>query len=330
MKEKPHKKQSSSSKSKKHSKNKKSASSESSTESSSSSGSESSSSSDSSIDDDNKSTQTTDNIDNDEPPQSNYQPDQSNECSGDVLAIVPETFCVDWVPGIGFSQECDAKETEKRGGQVCNIVSTGWLRVLNKEGYNVDVVLVHAGTCQADIPQGALKQKDIDDILPKGFNVVFVKMYGKDIDEALQQGAKAALNGNPEAFPYGAGIRFKVDYKNRNNVEGYVYDIEMKPGGYGGAESWQPLDPNRLYSVATNSQLADAGSGYDAFLNVSEKQILAYTDAELFTKYVTSKCELDEEGAPYSTLNFIGLDVLLAEEPYQCLEDVGLCSCGLC
>jgi 5'-nucleotidase/UDP-sugar diphosphatase len=211
---------------------------------------------------------------------------------------------------------------------VCNIVSKAWIRALKMEGRDVDLVINHAGLCQADIINGPVTKEEVDEFLPKGFKIVLVAMSGKDIELALQQGAKAAFNGNPKSYPYGSGIRFKVDY-NRNKADGFVYDIEVKPGYVGGADSWLPLNSTQLYNVATNSKLADGGAGYDAFDAITNgKRILDYTDAELFAKYAEKECELD--GAPYSTLKFDGLDTMLAQDVYQCLEDEGLCKCGFC
>lgn len=202
-----------------------------------------------------------------------------------------------------------------------------WLRALYQDYPDLDLVINHAGLCQADISEGAVTQDDVDEFLPEGFNIVLVKMSGQDLKTILQQGANAAYDGNPKAYPYGYGIRYSVDYSNRNRAEGYVYNIEVKPGGLGGSIYWNAVENNRIYLVATNSKLASGGSGYGHFDTLTEKQTLTYTGNELFVKYAESKCDL--EGAPYSTVKFDGLDTLLADQ-YKCLEDDSLCQCGFC
>lgn len=193
---------------------------------------------------------------------------------------------------------------------------------------HVDLVLNHAGLCQAAIDKGAFTQSDMNDFLPKGFQVVLVQMTGSEIKTALQQGAKAAYDGNPKAYPYGYGIRFSVDY-NRSKDQGFVYNIQVKPGGEGAANAWADVDDTMTYRVATSSKLANGEAGYGVFLDIPavNKEPLFYSDAELFVKYAKRKCELD--GAPYSTYSFQGLDVLLNGQ-YKCLEDNSLCQCGYC
>ena len=251
------------------------------------------------------------------------------ECSDTVFAIAPNTYCNDWIPGIG-RKECVNDDSSMRGGEVCNIVSMAWLRALKQDNVHVDLVLNHAGLCRDVIAQGAVTKSDIQDVLPEGFGIVLVHMTGKDIKKALQQGAKAAYYGNPKAYPYGYGIRYSVDYKSRTVDDGFVYNIQVKPGGVGGADAWVEIDDLKTYYVATSSNLANGKDGYSVFLDVLEvdKTALMYSDADLFIKYAKQKCELD--GAPYSTYNFKGLNALLSESWYSCLEEEGLCDCGFC
>ena len=267
----------------------------------------------------------TNNEDNNE----NTQSAITTECSDVVLAIAPVTYCNDWIPGIG-RKECDNDNSASRGGEVCNIVSMAWLRALKQDNVHVDLVLNHAGLCHDVIEQGPVTESDILNVLPEGFGIAIVHMTGSDIKKALQQGAKAAYDGDPKAYPYGYGIRYSIDYANRSVDEGFVYNIQVKPNGVGGSEAWVEIDDLQTYFVATNSMLASGEGGYDVFLDVPgvDKDILImYSDADLFIKYAKQKCELD--AAPYSTYSFAGLNALLSGA-YSCLEDRGLCECGFC
>jgi hypothetical protein len=274
---------------------------------------------------DNNNNTDTNNEDNNE----NTQSAITTECSDIVLAIAPVTYCNDWIPGIG-RKECDNDNSASRGGEVCNIVSMAWLRALKQDNVHVDLVLNHAGLCRDVIEQGPVTESDILNVLPEGFGIAIVHMTGSDIKKALQQGAKAAYDGDPKAYPYGYGIRYSIDYANLSVDEGFVYNIQVKPNGLGGSEAWVEIDDLQTYFVATNSMLASGEGGYDVFLDVPgvDKDILImYSDADLFIKYAKQKCELD--AAPYSTYSFAGLNALLSGA-YSCLEDKGLCECGFC
>lgn len=238
---------------------------------------------------------------------------------GDKIGIASETICVDWIPGIGFSQDCEKEET-LQGGGVCNLVSKAWLYAL-VDDYDVDVVLNQAGLCRADILQGDVTTEDIKKILPNGSQIVLIETTGESIVNAVEQAAVAAYEGDPASYPYGSGIRFKVDYK-RDKESGFVYDVEISSGL---AEGWHSIVLSRYYLVATNEVMA-------ANITASKKVTLDYTDVEVFLDYAMTVCVLEDLPlSEYSTQYFDGLQHLMSStNVYSCLQDDSLCNCGFC
>lgn len=244
----------------------------------------------------------------------------SQNAVGDNIGIASETICVDWIPGIGFSQECEKEETETQGGGVCNLVSKAWLYAL-VDDHDVDVVLNQAGLCRADLAQGPVTPEDIKKILPNGYHLVLIETTGENIVDALEQAAVAAYKGDPGSYPYGSGIRFKVDYK-RDKESGFVYDVEVNSGL---AEDWHSIVLSGYYLVAANEVMA-------VDITASKKVTLDYTDVEVFLDYAMTVCVLEDPPlSEYSTQYFDGLQHLISStDAYSCLQDDSLCNCGFC
>ena len=256
--------------------------------------------------------------------------DENGGCSqlGNTVGYAPETICVELVPGFGFSALCSGSDTTNYGGGACNLVSKAWLELLS-HSHDVKIVLNNAWLCKSDIEQGEVTAESVQKILPYGYKVVLIEMTGQEIEPVLQDAAYAVYDGVPGAYTYGAGIRFKVDFVNRDTDVGFVYDVEVNPGLSG---EWLPLNPTETYLVATNNAVADGAPGYELIHSTFKDRVttLDYTDAELFLKYATTVCTLEDLPlSEYSTQEFHGLNALI-EGSYPCLEDESFCHCYSC
>jgi hypothetical protein len=248
-------------------------------------------------------------------------PGCSESANGDIIGIrSSETICVEWIPGIGYSKECDKDATKTLGGGVCNLVSKAWLEAL-MDAHDVDLVLNQAGLCRADIVQGDVTLENVVKVLPSGYQIVLVETTGEHIVDALEQAANAAYKGNASSYPYGSGIRFKVDYKREAN-ELFVYDVEVNSGL---RTDWDTIILSQNYLVATNEIMAGE-------IDASNRVDLNYTDIELFMEYAKTVCVLEDPPvSEYSTQYFDGINHLISTQAaYSCLQDDSLCNCGFC
>jgi 2',3'-cyclic-nucleotide 2'-phosphodiesterase (5'-nucleotidase family) len=137
-----------------------------------------------------------------------------------------------------------------------------------------DVGLTNGGGIRGDktYPAGTvLTRKDILTELPFGNVTVLLELKGADLLVALENGVSQVENAAGR-FPQVSGLRF-------------VWDAEAAPGArvkeatVGGA----PLDPARVYKVATSDYLFNGGGGYasltagKAIIDASAARLMAST-----------------------------------------------------
>jgi 2',3'-cyclic-nucleotide 2'-phosphodiesterase (5'-nucleotidase family) len=97
-----------------------------------------------------------------------------------------------------------------------------------------------------------LSRKDVFTELPFGNTTVLLELKGEDLLAALENGV-SRVEEKQGRFPQVSGVSFAFDPK--------------KPAGSRVSEvkiAGQPLDPARLYKVATNDYMAGGGDSYEA------------------------------------------------------------------
>ena len=127
-----------------------------------------------------------------------------------------------------------------------------------RQGVGAEVGLTNGGGIRGDrtyVPGTELTRKDILAELPFGNTVVLLELSGADLRAALENGVSRVEDGAGR-FPQVAGLTL-------------VYDPAAPAGSrvaevtVGGA----PLDPAKVYTVATNDYMAGGGDGYAALGN---------------------------------------------------------------
>jgi len=148
-----------------------------------------------------------------------------------------------------------------------------------------EIAFINAGSIRGDrvIPAGPVSWGTMTDVLPYRSELVLVRMNGSAIHDTLEVAASALRVPGDEGFagertPTGgflqvSGIRFEIDrsgdpYTWESPVPGTVtvlsagsrvHAIEVS-----GPAGWEPLLPDRVYTVVVNSWLASGGDGHVA------------------------------------------------------------------
>ena len=102
-------------------------------------------------------------------------------------------------------------------------------------------------------PGSAITRRDVLAELPFGNKVVVVEIAGRDLRKALEEGLAQWPNSSGR-FPQVSGIALTVDRQRPPGER--IVSI---------AVAGAPLEPDRLYRIATNDFLARGGDGYVGF-----------------------------------------------------------------
>ena len=133
-----------------------------------------------------------------------------------------------------------------------------------------EVAITNAGGLRADLPQGAVTLGNVLDALPFENTLVVLPLTGKQLTAVLEQ-----------------GLTLERGMIQISGLEA-VYDLErplhqrLISCRVGDA----PLDPERVYSVATNSFLAGGGDLYSTFTEVSEQADSGLLLSQMVTDYL--------------------------------------------
>jgi 2',3'-cyclic-nucleotide 2'-phosphodiesterase (5'-nucleotidase family) len=125
-----------------------------------------------------------------------------------------------------------------------------------REAVQADVGFTNGGGIRADrqYPAGhTLTRRDVLSELPFGNRTVLLELSGADLRAALEHGVSAVERGAGQ-FPQVSGMVVRVDLRRPAGQR--VLDVSV--GG-------QPLDPARMYRLATNDFMARGGDGYAVF-----------------------------------------------------------------
>ena len=123
-----------------------------------------------------------------------------------------------------------------------------------RDAAHAELALVNGGTIRSNATYGPgyIRKRDVLSVLPFENTVVTLRMTGAQIREALEHGVSRVGTKADGRFPQISGMRFEFN--------------ATRPPGSRVTGVWvqgEPLDPKRVFTVATNAYLAKGGDGYD-------------------------------------------------------------------
>ncbi len=124
-----------------------------------------------------------------------------------------------------------------------------------------DLALVNGGSMRGGLVSGALTRGSILEFLPFSNRVSTFRVRGSDLVLALENGvSRVGESSGTGRFPQVSGLRYSYDLSQP--VFSRIVSVEMLgPDG----TSYEPLDPNALYTIATNDFMRKGGDGYQVF-----------------------------------------------------------------
>jgi 5'-nucleotidase/UDP-sugar diphosphatase len=169
------------------------------------------------------------------------------------IAELEKTLSAELDVEVGRSDtELDSRRAAVRGGEAAigNLIADAM-----RTATGADVALMNGGGIRANKLYAAgstLTRRDVLAELPFGNVVVVVKLSGADLKVALENGLSAVEEGAGR-FPHISGMTVVGDVSKPAGSRVVSVDID-------GA----PLDPGKIYTVATNDFMARGGDDYVA------------------------------------------------------------------
>lgn len=135
--------------------------------------------------------------------------------------------------------------------------------------------VMSGGGIRDSIEAGDISYKDVLKVQPFGNTVVYVDMSGKEVVEYLTEVAKKTPDSG--GYPQFANVSFV-------STGGQLQDLKIKG---------EPIDPAKIYRMATLSFNATGGDGYPAIDKKSGYVNTGFVDAEVLKQYIGQNSPLD-------------------------------------
>lgn len=151
---------------------------------------------------------------------------------------------------------------------------------------SADVAIQNGGGIRGakEFPAGPLSRGDIASILPFNNTGALLRLPGSALHAALENGVSQVESGGGR-FPQVSGLTFSFN----PSAPAGLRVLSVTVGG-------QPLDPARMYTLATNDFLANGGDGYTMFKDA--ETIIAGQAGPLLTDLLASAVQRDGTIAP--------------------------------
>ncbi len=230
-----------------------------------------------------------------------YYTTQLDTFRNEVVGTATEDLCLARIPGVAYGDDSCSGETEL-GSDIANIVAQAFL-YLSKDA---DVAIQNGGGVRTDIFAGDITIGDAYTLLPFANTLTDLLMTGAEIRTVLNEAVDYAHDNSSGAYPYAAGLRWKVDMTR--TAGDHLYDIEIR--GRDENANWVALQDTDQLTVVSNSYTAAGKDGYITFGTVSNdgRATDTYLDyAQSFVDFLLEKGSINKlAAADYSTQAYTG------------------------
>jgi hypothetical protein len=225
-----------------------------------------------------------------------------------TIAVVPETICMEQVPGDGWSSVCEAEASAKQGGGVGNLVAQAFLDQVE----NADIAFQSSSSCLGDIVKGNFTVADATRVLPFFEELWTIPVSGYTIGLVLEQVMEGIWGPSQvRDYPYAAGLRFNVNASAE--AMNRVTNIEVNERFE--RTSWKPIEQDGIYTIVAGKTLLTGGiltrdNPYEEFEYIYKSQFpRGGTGKDSLTAFIAFGIEkgvlVDPQPEDYSTHVFI-------------------------
>jgi 5'-nucleotidase/UDP-sugar diphosphatase len=160
--------------------------------------------------------------------------------------------------------------TRKMETALGDIVTDSQKWFIENRGLEVDFAFQNGGGIRATLGDGEIKKATVYEILPFDNSITLLDLKGSDVIALFD---KAATN-------IGAGAMAQVSKEVKFTINSATSTVEEL------LINGKPVDPAKIYKVATNSYLAAGGDGYGVFTNNMSLYETSLMQRDAFIDYV--------------------------------------------
>ena len=168
-------------------------------------------------------------------------------------------------------------EETNLGNLICDAI------LWKTEALGAQIALQNGGGIRASIPAGPVTMGQVLEVLPFGNAITIVEVTGHELLKALENGISLVDDGAGR-FAHVAGLRYRYDPAEARGDR--ILEVELwNPE----AEAYTPIRPDAVFTVATNSFLANGGDEYTMFAEARVRYDTGFLISDSLAEYLSAQ-----------------------------------------